>query len=285
MNNDNKKDNASGTGTGSKSELMRWLYCRNYKSFKNGFVYLLHTKDGYPVETTDTFLPFYTKDAIGKKQNRLTSINMGSRKERWMIGVSVMSGCPVCCKFCATGKLSKWRNLTAEEMVEQVEFIVAKNSDISPANSKEFKINWTRMGEPFLNITEVKKAIEIISDRYPNTHHYISTIGIKGADYSWIKGSITLQFSVHSFDEDYRNWLIPFKAKVKLEEMGTVKTDSNLKTTLNLTMARKEDFSITEMQRIFDKDKFFVKISPINENDVSIANEMGSGIIEQQNLL
>lgn len=141
------------------------------------------------------------------------------------------------------------------------------------------------MGEPFLNIEEVKKAIVIISAKYPNTHHYISTIGVNGADYSWIKGSITLQFSVHSFDEDYRNWLIPFKGKIKLEEMGVVETESNLKTTLNLTMARKEDFDISKMQIIFDKDKFFVKISPINKNDVSIANNMGSGIIEQQNLV
>ena len=67
--------------------------------------------------------------------------------------------------------------------------------------------------------------------------------------------------------------------------MGVVETESNLKTTLNLTMARKEDFDISKMQIIFDKDKFFVKISPINKNDVSIANNMGSGIIEQQNLV
>lgn len=35
------------------------------KSFANGDVYLLETKDGYPVEVTDTFLPYYTKDAVG----------------------------------------------------------------------------------------------------------------------------------------------------------------------------------------------------------------------------
>jgi 23S rRNA (adenine2503-C2)-methyltransferase len=261
------------------------LYYRNSKSFENGLVYLLFTKDGFPVETTDTFLPYYTKDAIGRKQNKLTSDCMGSRSERWMVGISVMSGCPVRCKFCATGKLKKWRNLTAEEMVAQVDFIINRNGNNKPSGSMEFKINWTRMGEPFLNIEEVKKAMATISEKYPNTHHYISTIGVKGADYSWIKAKTTLQFSVHSFDENYRNWLIPFKGKVKLEDMGNVETDSSLKTTLNLTMAREEDFSIIEMQRIFHKDKFFVKISPINENDVSISNAMGSGIIEQQNLI
>ena len=68
------------------------------KSFANGKVHLLETEDGYPVETTDTFLPYYTKDAIGSKQNALKDGNLGDRSERWMIGVSVMSGCPVGCK-------------------------------------------------------------------------------------------------------------------------------------------------------------------------------------------
>ena len=34
-------------------------------SFANGNVYLLKTHDEYPVEVTDTFLPWYTKDAVG----------------------------------------------------------------------------------------------------------------------------------------------------------------------------------------------------------------------------
>ena len=41
------------------------------KSFKNGTVYCLRLEDGMLVETTDTFLPYYTKDAIGRKQNFL----------------------------------------------------------------------------------------------------------------------------------------------------------------------------------------------------------------------
>ena len=75
------------------------------KTFKNGVVYCLQLEDGFLVETTDTFLPYYTKDAIGRHQNKLDNNELGDRTERWMIGVSTMSGCPVRCKFCATGKL------------------------------------------------------------------------------------------------------------------------------------------------------------------------------------
>ena len=156
------------------------------KTFKNGSVYLLKTDDGYLVETTDTFLPYYTKDAIGRKQNCLDNYELGSRYERWMIGVSVMSGCPVRCKFCATGKMKKWRNLTWQEIVQQVKFVVESNAVLHsnlPHWSKEFKINYTRMGEPFLNIENVRKAIEHIDSLWPKqVHHYVSTIGIQGAD-------------------------------------------------------------------------------------------------------
>lgn len=114
------------------------------RSFKNGIVYALETSDGYPIETTDTFLPFYTKDAIGRKQNSLESADFGSRSERWMIGVSTMSGCPVKCKFCATGKLKRWRKLKAEEIVAQVEFVLSKNKELN-FSAKEYKINRAKM--------------------------------------------------------------------------------------------------------------------------------------------
>lgn len=253
------------------------------KEFANGVVYALRTEDGYLLETTDTFLPYYTKDAIGQHQNKLTDYDLGSRAERYLIGVSCMSGCPVGCKFCATGQMKKCRNLTAEEIVAQVEFIIA-NNDQDPKQSQEFKINYTRMGEPFLNIQEVKKAIEIIDAKYPNTHHYISTIGVKNSDFSFVKDNITLQLSLHSLDEEKRNWLIPFKNKLTIEELGRIRTASNLKTTINLTLVDTDDFDIAKLCQYFDKDAFFIKLSPINENVVSKQNHLGNGVIESINL-
>ena len=240
-----------------------------HKEFNNGAVYLLHTDDGYPIETTDTFLPYYTKDAIGHKQNTLCDYEVGNRSERWMIGVSVMSGCPVRCKFCATAKLKKWRSLYAFEIVDQVLFIVNKNPQFDPNKAREFKINYTRMGEPFLNIEEVTKAILILNRMFPRVHHYISTIGIKGADYSWIKENITLQVSLHSLDEVHRDWLIPYNRKVSIAELGQIRTLSNLKTTVNLTLVNEADFDIEKLKQFFDPTKFFIKLSPINTNSVS----------------
>lgn len=261
------------------------LYENKSRSFTNGTVYSLLTEDGYPVEVTDTFLPFYTKDAIGAKQNALHDYDVADRTERWMIGVSCMSGCPVGCKFCATGQLPKWRPLSANEIVEQVMFILEKNPKYLPNNAKEFKINYTRMGEPFLNIEAVKKAIEIINEKFPNVHHYISTIGIEGSDFSWIKDNITLQISLHSFDEEHRNWLIPYKRKMAISELGKICTSSRLKTTLNMTLVEEKDFDIESLKKYFDSENFFVKLSPINPNATSNDNNINEGVIQGKNLM
>lgn len=257
---------------------------KKQKNFANGTVYCLQLEDGKLIETTDTFLPYYTKDAIGRKQNMLDNDRLGDRSERWMIGVSVMSGCPVGCKFCATGNMKGYRNLTADEIVDQVDFI-ASTSDYDPLLAKEFKINYTRMGEPFLNIDAVREAIIRISDKYPNAHHYVSTIGIKHSDFSWVKDNITLQISLHSLDEKHRNWLIPFKNKMTIPELGMIATRSNLKTTLNLTLVDETDFDIEKLKENFLPKYFFIKLSPINPNTVSEKNNLGKGVVEGVNLV
>lgn len=256
----------------------------NKKDFSNGVVYAIETKDNYLIETTSTFLPFYTKDAIGRKQNKLEDYDLGNYSERYLIGVSCSSGCPVHCKFCATGQLKKFRNLTVDEIVGQVEFAISQNPEYNPLNSKEFKINYTRMGEYSYNKDNMKKAIEILNSKYPNVHHFVSTIGVKGDTFDWIKDNITLQISVHSLNEDYRDWLIPIKNKMTLEELGQIRTKSNLKTTINLTLTNDEKLDVEKLRKYFDPQFFFVKLSPLNENIISNKNKLKT-VVHSQNLL
>lgn len=261
------------------------MILKRHKDFANGSVYCFELSDGKLIETTDTFLPFYTKDAIGEKQNQLHDIDLGDRSQRWMIGVSVMSGCPIHCKFCATGQMKGSRNLTSQEIVDQVLLMIANNPNYDPRKSQEFKINYTRMGDFGLNLENVKAAIRAIDSIYPNAHHYVSTIGIKGCDFSWIKNNITLQLSLHSLDEDKRNWLIPNTHKMTIKELGEVRTQSNLKTTLNLSLVNEDDFNINELKKHFDPKYFFIKLSPINPNPISHKNNIGLGVIEGNNII
>lgn len=141
------------------------------------------------------------------------------------------------------------------------------------------------MGEPFLNIEAVKEAIEYIDKSIPNVHHYVSTIGIKGSDFSWIKDNITLQISLHSLNEERRNILIPYNKKMSIEELGQIRTKSNLKTTVNLTLVNEKDFDINLLKKYFDPKYFFIKLSPINPNEISNKNGFERGVIKSTNLI
>lgn len=259
------------------------------REFANGKVMCSKLRDGALIETTDTFLPFYTKDAIGRKQNMLMTKDLGSRKERWMIGVSCMSGCPVRCKFCATGQMKGWRSLTADEIFDQVMLVFSQNK-IDLCDVKEFKINYTRMGEPFLNLSNVREAIEMVDNWCMagfgiRPHHYVSTIGLRGSDFSWVKGNITLQVSLHASSDARRRELIPVRNLMTIEELGQIRTRSLLKTTLNMTLVNEDDFDIEVLKRYFDPKYFFIKLSPINPNEVSNENGFGHGAIQGVNLL
>ena len=45
------------------------------------------------------------------------------------------------------------------------------------------------------------------------------------------------------------------------------------------------DFDNGKTGEIFDKEYFFVKLSPINPNNISEKNNLGNGIIEGVNLV
>lgn len=259
------------------------------KEFVNGWVAAVEL-NGKLIELTDTFLPGYTKDpgkimGGGKTNATLkcdSNVNF-SRRDRWFVGVSTMSGCPVGCKFCACTGMARWTPLTADEIVSQVEYVIEKNA-ILPEDAYEFKVNYTRMGEPFLNIEAVKEAIETLDRKYRGIHHFVSTVGIKGSDFSWVKRNVTLQFSVHSLDEARRSELIPIKT-MSLEEIGRVRVESGNKITLNFALLDWEDFSVERLREYFDPEYFFIKLSPINPNGVSRENGIQEGVIPQMNAI
>ncbi len=79
--------------------------------------------------------------------------------------------------------------------------------------------------------------------------------------------------------------LIPIKKKMSITELGQIRTGSDLKTTVNMTLVDMADFDIEKLKANFDTSKFFIKVSPINPNTVSEENNLGSGVIEGVNLV
>lgn len=147
--------------------------------------------------------------------------------KRTVICCSVMSGCPVGCKFCGTG--SKFiRNLTAEEIVEQINIVLKDKNLIDDINEKCEKLQFMfmSMGEPMLNWDEVEKAIIQLNQKFNNAQLLLSTIGCDD-DKTFSKiirlskkiDKIGLQFSIHKSNDKERNILIPFKKKMNLQKI------------------------------------------------------------------
>jgi len=147
--------------------------------------------------------------------------------KRTVICCSVMSGCPVGCKFCGTG--SKFvRNLKAEEIIEQINIVLKDKNLINDINEKCEKLQFMfmSMGEPMLNWEEVEKAIITLNKNFNNAQLLLSTIGYDNDEIfsKIIKLSksidkVGLQFSIHKSNDYERNILIPFRKKMNLKKI------------------------------------------------------------------
>lgn len=141
----------------------------------------------------------------------------GSLRET--VCVSTQVGCPLDCKFCATGAMKYSRNLTAGEIISQV-IIAQRNTKKSITN-----IVFMGMGEPLLNHDAVISAIRILTDdRSMNIRAKgitISTAGI--ADKISLLAKETIKFrlaiSLHSLDDGIRSLLMPINKKHNLERL------------------------------------------------------------------
>lgn len=146
--------------------------------------------------------------------------------KRTVICCSTMSGCPVGCSFCGTGKRFI-KNLKAEEIIQQIRTIL-KDKNIEDVNSKSerFQIMFMSMGEPMLNWEPVEEAIYTLHREYPNAELLISTIGVDKPEVcNRLIGiakdisKVGLQFSIHKSNDDERSLLIPYKNKMPLKKI------------------------------------------------------------------
>ena len=150
----------------------------------------------------------------------------GSYLERTVICCSTMSGCPVGCTFCGTGK-KFIRNLKSLEIIEQILTVLNDKGLLQTINdSKRFQIMFMSMGEPMLNWDNVELSIIELNKMFPKAELLLSTIGINDNNVlgrilklSEKISKVGLQFSIHKSNENDRNELIPFMNKLTLRQI------------------------------------------------------------------
>lgn len=137
--------------------------------------------------------------------------------------VSSQVGCSLTCKFCATGKMGRRRNLNFDEIFDQV--VLINKEAVAMHGRVLTNIVFMGMGEPLLNYAEMMKAVQKISSpeglAMSPRRITVSTAGIArmirklGDD----EVRFRLALSLHAANDVKRNEIMPINETNDLESL------------------------------------------------------------------
>lgn len=149
----------------------------------------------------------------------IESVILRTATGRTALCVSSQVGCAAACDFCATGRMGIARNLSAEEIVDQV----LQAGQLLEAEDRFVRnIVFMGMGEPFHNEDNLHLALQwLISPalfHHSPTKILVSTVGIPDAMLRCAKRfpTVNLALSLHSVRQDVRERLVPLAKKYPL---------------------------------------------------------------------
>jgi 23S rRNA (adenine2503-C2)-methyltransferase len=132
--------------------------------------------------------------------------------------ISTQVGCPLDCKFCATGIMGFKKNLTSGEIIDQY-ILSSKDYGREITN-----IVYMGMGEPLLNYNATLKTLQIFAEelttRISLKKITVSTAGIphKITELAGSGLKVKLAFSLHSCFQDIREKIMPVTKKYSLQQ-------------------------------------------------------------------
>jgi 23S rRNA (adenine2503-C2)-methyltransferase len=143
----------------------------------------------------------------------------GGRSDRRTICVSTQVGCAYGCKFCASGLEGFSRNLSANEIVDQLIAVERATGE------KIDNIVFMGMGEPLANFENVLRAIRIINAEWGlgigARHITISTSGLAPQIRNLAEEplQIRLAISLHGATDEVRNRIMPINRRYNIETL------------------------------------------------------------------
>ena len=141
---------------------------------------------------------------------------------RATICISSQVGCAVNCQFCLTALLGQKRNLTAGEIVGQVNSVL--NDHDVDLKTERINLVFMGQGEPFLNYENVMKAVRLLSESgvgVPVSRMTISTSGIVPRIYDFAKEEVRpkLAISLNAPNDAVREQVMPINRKWNIEAL------------------------------------------------------------------
>ncbi len=133
--------------------------------------------------------------------------------------ISTQVGCKMGCTFCATGKSGFSRNLTASEMIAQLQTEQTDN------NIRISNVVLMGMGEPLDNFNNVIRFLKLVSDENGMNigmrHISLSTCGIVPKIYELadMKLQLTLSVSLHAPNDEIRSRTMPINRRYDIKSL------------------------------------------------------------------
>jgi len=200
--------------------------------------------------------------------------------------VSSQVGCSLDCKFCATARLKRMRNLNPDEIYDQV--VAIHNESLLYHNRPLSNIVFMGMGEPLMNYKNVIKAIDkITSDEglgMSPKRIVVSTSGVpkmikKMAD---DEVKFKLAVSLHSAIDEVRTAIMPFNATFPLNDLREALEYWYSKTKNKITYEYVVWDGINDQQKDVDALVQFCKFAPSKVNLIEY-NPIDDGMFQQAN--
>lgn len=233
----------------------------------------LESKDGsvkflLELEDSNTIEALYMRD----QSNTLTY--------NCTVCISSQVGCNIGCKFCATGSQGFVRNLTADEIAEQVALVnkFSVQSGAAPIKAVVF----AGMGEPLLNYENVKTAIEIIHKELGIKDFELATSGVVPSinkmihDFKDENLSIRLNLSLHASNDNVRSVLIPYNSVYNidaiLEAAAQYAKTFNTKVRVRYMLIKglnDSELDIARLCRLLENKPFKLVVSSYNDNHIN----------------
>jgi len=160
--------------------------------------------------------------------NLIETVLISPKPGFWSACISSQVGCAMGCRFCATGKMGFIRNLTAEEITDQILFwkqYLKKSSTPIVQSLKLTNVVYMGMGEPFLNWEEVRQSLKDLTNPelfgFGSRSISVSTSGIGEGIENFGKEcpQINLAISLHFAGDKRRSEFMPVNNKYNLEKL------------------------------------------------------------------
>lgn len=210
-------------------QIFQWLH----KKYVNSFDEMLNLSKNLRQKLKENY--YISCSAIEKKLiscydstvKYLFSLNDGEYVEAVLMSyhhgysacISTQAGCKMGCTFCATGQGGFRRNLTAGEMLSQLQ-TMEKDRGVRISN-----VVLMGMGEPLDNFDNVVRFLRLVSSadgmNIGMRHLALSSCGLadKIRQLAELKLQITLSISLHAPNDEIRNRTMPVNKRFPIDEL------------------------------------------------------------------